>query len=207
MSCIDISEVVEDLGDVVEGSEVHETDTNAMKLTARARLRHARSSRRCPASPPLEPPPETSYTRPMFIDDLKKRITQAMKDRDEVAKDVLRVALGDIQTQEHRTNKTMSDEEAIAVVRKLVKSNEETMAASSGERAATLKREIELLSALLPKRMSVEEIAAALAGQREAIRAAKNDGQATGIAMKHLKASGASFDGTEVAEAVKRVRA
>jgi uncharacterized protein YqeY len=143
----------------------------------------------------------------MFIDELKKRITQAMKERDEVAKDVLRVALGDIQTQEHRANKAMSDEEAIAVVRKLVKSNEETMAASSGERAATLKREIEILTALLPRRMSVDEIAAALESQRESIRAAKNDGQATGIAMKHLKSTGASFDGTDATEAVKRIRA
>jgi uncharacterized protein YqeY len=143
----------------------------------------------------------------MLVDELKKRITQAMKDKDEVAKDVLRVALGEIQTQEHRTNKTATEDEAVAIVRKLVKSNEETMAASSGERAATLKREIELLSALLPKRMTVDEIALALEPQRDAIRAAKGDGQATGIAMKHLKASGASFDGTDAAEAVKRLRA
>jgi uncharacterized protein YqeY len=143
----------------------------------------------------------------MLVEELKKRITQAMKERDEVAKDVLRVALGEIQTQEHRANKTMSEEEAVAVVRKLVKSNEETMAASTGERAATLKREIELLSELLPKRMTVDQIAAALESQREAIRAAKSDGQATGVAMKHLKSTGASFDGADATEAVKRIRA
>jgi uncharacterized protein YqeY len=143
----------------------------------------------------------------MLVDELKKRITQAMKEQDQVAKDVLRVALGDIQTQEHRANQTMSDDEATAVVRKLVKSNEETMAASTGERAATLKREIEILSSLLPKQMSVDEIVQALGSQRDAIRAAKNDGQATGVAMKHLKTTGASFDGTLVADAVKRLRA
>jgi uncharacterized protein YqeY len=143
----------------------------------------------------------------MLVDDLKKRITQAMKERDEVAKDVLRVALGDIQTQEHRMNATMSDEDAIAVVRKLVKSNEETLASSTGERAATLTRENEILAALLPKRMTVDEIAGALVSQRDAIRAAKSDGQATGVAMKHLKTTGASFDGNDVSEAVKRVRA
>jgi uncharacterized protein YqeY len=142
----------------------------------------------------------------MLVDELKKRITQAMKERDEVAKDVLRVALGEIQTQEHRVNKPATEEEAVAIVRKLVKSNEETMAASTGERAATLKRETELLTSLLPQRMSVEAIAAALAPQEEAIRAAKNDGQATGIAMKHLKSTGVPVDGTEVAEAVKRIR-
>ena len=143
----------------------------------------------------------------MLVDDLKKRIALAMKDRDQIAKDVLRVALGEIQTQEHRANAPMSDEDAIAVVRKLVKSNEETLASSTGERAATLKRENEILAALLPKRMTVEEIVDALAPQREAIRAAKSDGQATGVAMKHLKATGVSFDGSDAAEAVKRVRA
>jgi uncharacterized protein len=143
----------------------------------------------------------------MLVDELKKRITQAMKDRDEVAKDVLRVALGEIQTQEHRANKSMGDEEAAAVVRKLVKSNEETLGMSTGDRATTLRREIELLSALLPKRMTIDEIATALEPQREAIRAAKNDGQATGLAMKHLKGTGAAVDGTDAAEAVKRIRA
>ncbi len=142
----------------------------------------------------------------MLIDELKKRIALAMKERDEVAKDVLRVALGEIQTQEHRVNKAVTEEEAVAIVRKLVKSNDETMAASTGERAATLKRETELLTSLLPQRMSVEEISAALAPQREAICAAKNDGQATGIAMKHLKSTGAAFDGTDASEAVKRLR-
>jgi uncharacterized protein YqeY len=143
----------------------------------------------------------------MLVDELKKRIAVAVKERDQVAKDVLRVALGEIQTQEHRANARMSDDDAIAVVRKLVKSNEETLASSSGERAATLERENEILGSLLPKRMTLDEIAAALAPQREAIRAAKSEGQATGIAMKHLKSSGASFDGTDAAEAVKRVRA
>jgi uncharacterized protein YqeY len=143
----------------------------------------------------------------MLVDELKKGITKAMKERDEVAKDVLRVALGEIQTQEHRANKTLGDEEATAIVRKLVKSNEETLAASSGERAATLRRENEILTSLLPKRMTIDELIAALEPQRNAIRAAKSDGQATGIAMKLLKGSGAAFDGTDASEAVKRVRA
>jgi uncharacterized protein YqeY len=156
---------------------------------------------------PLQSNAVARYTGRMLVDELKKRIVQAMRDRDEVAKDVLRVALGEIQTQEHRTAATMGEEEAVAIVRKLVRSNEETLAASSGDRAATLKREIELLTSLLPKRMTVEQIVAALEPQLEALRAAKGDGPATGIAMKHLKSTGASFDGGDAAEAVKRLRA
>jgi uncharacterized protein YqeY len=143
----------------------------------------------------------------MLVDDLKKRITQAMKDKDEVAKDVLRVALGEIQTIEHRQNRALAEDESIAVVRKLVKSNEETLATSTGERAATLRRENEILATLLPASMTVDQIVDALASQRDAIRAAKSDGQATGVAMKHLKSTGASFEGAAATEAVKRIRA
>lgn len=142
----------------------------------------------------------------MLVDDLKKRIAESVKQGDTVARDVLRLALGEIQTAEARKNAQLSDEEAAAALRKLVKSNEETMALSQGDAASTLKREIEVLSSLLPKQMSADDVIAALASQVDAIKAAKNDGQATGVAMKHLKSTGASVTGDVVAAAVKKIR-
>ena len=119
-----------------------------------------------------------------------------MKAGDTVARDILRLAMGEIQTAEARKSGPLSDEESAAAVRKLIKSNEETLGLSGdGERAATLRREIEVLSALLPKQLSVDEIVAALADQHDAIKAAKADGQATGVAMKHLKSVGANVSG------------
>ncbi len=144
----------------------------------------------------------------MLIDEIKKRSMQAMKDRDTVAKEVLRVALGEIQVAEARANRDATDEEAMAAVRKLIKSNEETRAVSTDEaQKATLTREIEVLSALLPKSLGVDEIVAALEPVREALRAAKSDGQATGVAMKHLKSTGAVVNGNDVSAAVRQVRA
>jgi uncharacterized protein YqeY len=145
----------------------------------------------------------------MLADDLKKRMMQAMKDKDDVARTVLGVARGEVQTAEARANRALSDDEVLAVLRKLVKSNEETLAAApDAAGAAALKREIAVLSELLPARMTVAQIVEALATQQDAIRAAKNDGQATGIAMKHLKSTGASsFDGADVGAAVKQLRA
>jgi hypothetical protein len=140
-------------------------------------------------------------------DEIKKRTTEAMKAKDEVARDVLRLAYGEIQMAEARAAKEISEDDAVAVVRKLVKSNEETLAHSQGDRAETLKKEIAVLSALLPRTMSVDDIVQALQGQVDAIKAAGNDGQATGVAMKHLKASGLSASGKDVGEAVKRLRA
>ena len=145
--------------------------------------------------------------RAMIVEDLKKRITQAMKDRDDVAKNVLRLALGEIQTAEARTSRKMTEEEAVASVRKLVKSNEETLGLTAeGPQATMLRTEIELLASLLPKTMGVDDIVATLAQHAEAIKAAKNDGQATGVAMKHLKSTGVSASGNDVTAAVKRIR-
>ncbi|MBX3225948.1 MAG: GatB/YqeY domain-containing protein [Labilithrix sp.] len=142
----------------------------------------------------------------MLIDDIKAKVTVAMKTGDTVARDVLRLALGEIQTAEARKSASLTDEEAGAVVRKLIKSNEETLGLSEGERAATLKKEIEVLAALLPKQLSVDEIVAALAPVKDAIVAAKADGQATGVAMKHLKSTGANVNGNDVGAAVKKLR-
>lgn len=145
----------------------------------------------------------------MLVDDIKKRAAAAVKQGDTVARDVLRLALGEIQTAGARKNEAVGEEEAAALLRKLVKSNEETLAAlpAGDERIAGLKREIEVLTSMVPAQMSVAQIIDALAAQVDAIKAAGNDGQATGIAMKHLKAAGADVKGTDVGVAVKQLRA
>jgi uncharacterized protein YqeY len=144
----------------------------------------------------------------MLIDEIKTRMMRARRDRDEVVRNILGLAVGEIQTAEARANRALGEDEAMAVVRKLVKSNEETLALSGTDdaRAAGLRREIEALSALLPRSMSVEQIADAVSPVADAIRAAKSDGQAMGVAMKHLKATGAIAGAPDVQQAVKRVR-
>lgn len=145
-------------------------------------------------------------TPPMLNEEIRRRLTEAMKRGDSVEKDILRVALGEIQTQATRAG-SVSEEEEIAIVRKLVKSNEETLAhTTDASRKETLERENTILRSLLPQELGVDQIVAALEEQREALRAAANDGQATGIAMKALKAKGATVNGKDVAVAVKQIR-
>jgi uncharacterized protein YqeY len=143
-----------------------------------------------------------------LIDDIKGQIKDAMKSGDTVARDILRLAQSEIQMAEVRKAATLSDDEAGAAVRKLIKSNEETLSlsAENAERAATLKKEIEVLTALLPKQLSVDDIVKALEPVKDAIVAAKADGQATGVAMKHLKTTGANVSGNDVGAAVKKIR-
>jgi len=142
-----------------------------------------------------------------ILDELKARMNEATRSKEEVAKNIYRLAYSEMQLASARSGKDVNDEEAIAILKKLVKSNEETLTvATDATQKEALAREIALLSAMLPKMLGVPEIVAALAPVVDAIRAAGNDGQATGVAMKHLKSTGASVDGKTVAAAVKQIR-
>lgn len=143
----------------------------------------------------------------MLIDELRKRALAAAKAKDSVATTIYRLAVGELQTLEARAGQTPSEQEAFATVRKLVKSNEETLAATTdAEKRAVLERETALLKELLPSGPSAADVLAALAPVADAVRAAANDGAATGVAMKHLKAQGFAADGQTVSAAVRSLR-
>lgn len=144
----------------------------------------------------------------MLKDEIQRRVREALKSGNTVEKEVLRVALGEIQTAEAREGaKAATDEAAQAVVRKLMKSVGETLSLTEDAAArATLEAELAVLGSLLPKSLSADEVVAALAGVADAVRAAPNDGAATGVAMRALKASKAEVNGKDVAEAVRRLR-
>src|SRR5690242_11435131 len=113
----------------------------------------------------------------MLVDEIKRRITAAMKAGNTIEKDILRLAYGEVQTAEAR-GAAVTDEGVAAIVRKLIKSNEETITATAeGEAKRVLVEENAVLTSLLPKSMSVADIVEALAPVREAIKAAGNDGQ------------------------------
>jgi len=143
----------------------------------------------------------------MLLDEIKAQMFRAMKAGNIVEKEILRVAVGEITTEAAREGRKGDDDESRAILRKLIKSNDESLASvSDAQRRSVLEEETRILSAFLPKVLDVDAIVAALEPVRDAIRSAGNDGQATGVAMKHLKAAGASVGGKDVAEAVKRVR-
>ncbi|HMJ13680.1 MAG TPA: GatB/YqeY domain-containing protein [Polyangiaceae bacterium] len=141
-----------------------------------------------------------------LVEQIKARISQAMKARNTIEKEILRVALGEMQIAETRAG-SLSDDEAAAIVRKLLKSNHETLGLTAdAEQKQTLTQEIAILESLLPKTLGVDEIVTQLAPLAEQLRAAKSAGQATGIAVKHLKSADANVGGKDVAAAVERIR-
>ncbi len=144
---------------------------------------------------------------PMLLDEIKSRMFKAMKEGRIIEKEILRVAVGEITTHAARAGKSESDEEAQVILRKLIKSNEESLALSEdAARRADFELENRTLADLLPRSLTVEEIVVQLAAHRDVIVAAGNEGQATGIAMKQLKVLGAVVSGKDVTLAVKQLR-
>ncbi|MET0592455.1 MAG: GatB/YqeY domain-containing protein [Polyangiaceae bacterium] len=142
-----------------------------------------------------------------LLDQIKTRMFQAMKSGNTIEKEILKVAMGEITTDAARPGKKGDDAEAQAILKKLVKSNEETLEASQDEaQKQTLRAENEVLLSFLPKTLGVPEIVATLAPVTDAVKAAGNDGQATGVAMKLLKSLGVEVNGKDVSAAVRQIR-
>lgn len=140
----------------------------------------------------------------MLIDQVKQRMFQAMKSGEVVEKEILRTAIGEVT----RTGDEVTDERLVAVLRKRVKSNQETLAAATdaGQRA-TLEQEIGVLETFLPRTLSVEQLRTLLEPVAAEIRAAAGPGPAMGIAMKFLKTTGAVAEARDVQGALKELRA
>lgn len=119
---------------------------------------------------------------------IKKDLTLAMKARDEEMKGTLRIIMGEFGRAE---KKELSDEEVVKVIRKLIKSERETLeqAGKPGDN-----RYIEILESYLPQMAADDEI-------RQWIRdnidfsAYKNKMQAMRDIMAHF---GSRADGNQV---------
>jgi uncharacterized protein YqeY len=143
---------------------------------------------------------------------LQAKLQEAIKARNDLAKEVLRVVLGEVSTLQARTGKEAGDAEIHGIMRKLMTSNNETRkeleqrGQTAHQAYERLGRENAYLEALLPKTLDQAAIQKELQAIAAELKAAKNDGQATGLAMKYLKPKGLSVQGEDVAAAVKQLR-
>jgi uncharacterized protein YqeY len=139
----------------------------------------------------------------MLIDELKQRMFAAIKAKSIVEKEILRTAIGEITS----TGADPDDAKVLAVLKKMSKSCEDTLALTTDEaKKDVIRQELAILATFSPKSLSVDEILQELAAVTDQIRDAGNDGQATGVAMKHLKSAGANAAGKDVTLAVKQLR-
>jgi len=147
-----------------------------------------------------------------LLETLKTRLIESRRAGNTVAMGVLQVVLGDASMIEARTGKKASDDEIEKLIRKTLLGNQETMelleqkGQKDSEMYGKLRSESDLLQSLLPKTLDVKEIVTALTEIADTLKTAKNEGQATGQAMKHLKSKGLRVLGEDVAVAVKQIR-
>ena len=145
-------------------------------------------------------------------DTVREKFEQAKRAGNREEKNLLSVILGDMSTAEARSGKELPEAEVEKLLRKLVESNTETLAQlrshdrSDDPQVAVLEKEIAFLKTMLPETLDPAAIAKALEPVRAEIIAAKSVGQATGVAMKHLKAQGLKVAGQDVAIAVQTIR-
>ena len=150
-------------------------------------------------------------TKMSLMQTIRTKLTESRKAGKPIELSVLQVVLGEATMAEARSGKTPTDEEIEKIIRKTMLGNQETMGLMEqkglvNETYARLKGENAFLQTLLPQTLGVADIVTALGEVAEAVKSAKNDGQATGVAMKQLKGKGLKVLGDDVSAAVRQMR-
>jgi uncharacterized protein YqeY len=90
-------------------------------------------------------------------------LTSAIRDRDELRRDTLRMAISAAYNAAKAARRDLTDDEVLAVLAREVKTRRESVEAFAGagrdEQAAKERAEIDILSAYLPSQMAVDELA------------------------------------------------
>ena len=137
-------------------------------------------------------------------DTIRQQITASTKNREDVKKNVLKVVLGEIDTLESRQGKQFTDDDCCRVIKKTLQGIEEMLGYKPGD--PKFEAEKAVLQSFLPPEMSLHDLKVSLTAVTGEIRAAKSDGQATGIAMKFFKEHKISVDGSAVKKVVALIR-
>ena len=147
----------------------------------------------------------------MLKDEIKTQMIQAMRDKNVIRKEILRVVLGEFQTIESRDGQ-ISEERCQKVIRKFIDNNKEViLIVQKEEDKEKLEKENEILEEFLPKLLSKEEIRGHLdfssdPSAGKAVMEEPNVGKAIGLAMKFFKKMGDAVNGKDVAEVVKEMK-
>jgi len=126
---------------------------------------------------------------------IKRDLTAAIKAKDEEKKDTLRVILGEFGRLD---KKELSDDEAVKILKKLMKSEKEVLEKKGDE---TDSRFIKIIENYLPK-MATEADITRWIEQNIDFSEFKNKMQAMGLIMKHF---GATADGNAVKKILQRM--
>lgn len=139
---------------------------------------------------------------------IQNALKDAMKNKDSARRDVLRLLTSAIKQVEVDEQKTLSDEEVIAILQKEAKKRRESIAeleaAGRGEQVGQEQYELALLEEFLPRQLTADEIEALVRDAVAQTGAASmaDMGQVMGIVMGQVKGLA---DGKAVSAAVRKV--
>ena len=136
---------------------------------------------------------------------LRKRLPKAIKEKDVRQKSIIRSVVSEIE----RTPLCDSIGSQNKVIKKMILSNNEVIKYldSNDSRLSDLLWENAYLEEIMPRSLNIEEIKELVIEVMGDIKIAKNDGQATGIAVKFIKSkTGTPFAGEDVVEVIKEIR-
>jgi len=126
----------------------------------------------------------------MLEQDLRNDILVSMKQKDELAKDILRLALGEIQL---RCTEKSSEADKLAIIKKLISGISTSIDAIKDDSARAkemerLEKESLLLEKYLPKPLTQEELRAYVLEKGFEIGPGSNEGKSKGMILKAIKA-------------------
>lgn len=122
---------------------------------------------------------------------LKNELKESMKAKDSTLRDTIRLIMGELSRND---KKEFSDDEIISVIRKMIKSEEESLSIKGNKSSEYLK----ILKVFLPKQATQEEIVVWIKFNIDFSKY-KNKMQAMGTIMKHF---GSRTEGAKVKKIV-----
>lgn len=141
-----------------------------------------------------------------LLEKLKNRLAAANLNKEEIAKSVLKVVIG--EAQQLRPIDQEDDKKILALIKKAVDGNNITMGylKDGDTKKNILAQENAVLEKFMPKFATREELLPIISGLKDQM-ALRPDNEAFGVAMKHLKSLSMNVDPKIVKSVVDQVRA
>ncbi len=141
-----------------------------------------------------------------IVERVQDEIKKAMKNREQMRLDCLRMVKGALLLKEKETGQDVTDEQAVPVLRSEVRKRLDTVELLTGHgklaEAEAARQEITIIEEFLPRQLSAEELEARVRGYLAEHPETNNPGKLTGAMKKEL---GDLADGKVLNEICRKV--
>lgn len=124
---------------------------------------------------------------------LQTDLTQAIRDRDEMRRDALRMAISAVNSAAKNARRDLTDDEVVGVLQREIKTRRETVESSAAagrtETAATEQAKLDIISAYMPEQLSDSDLTAMVtqAIDQTSATSARDMGKVMAAVMPQIK--------------------